>query len=61
MPFIDVLLSILAIIGIIVVGGFLIYLLGGLMLAILDPKNNKIAVKSNKEIKHTNYIFNSKR
>ena len=41
MTFIEVLLNVLAIIGIVFVGGFLIYLIGGVVLSILEAKNKK--------------------
>ena len=41
MTFIEVLLNVLAIIGIVFVGGFIIYLIGGVVLSILEAKNKK--------------------
>ena len=45
--FTGVLLNVLAIIGIIVAGGFLIFFLGDLLLSVLDPQNS--ALKMNKD------------
>ena len=45
----SVLLNVLAIIGIIVAGGFLIFFLGDLLLSILDPENCALKVKKKEE------------
>lgn len=49
----EVLLNVLAIIGIIVAGGFLIFFLGDLLISILDPENSALRKNKskNKEIK----------
>ncbi len=44
-----VLLNVLAIIGIIIAGGFLIFFLGDLLLSILDPKNNSLNDKEKQQ------------
>ena len=44
----EVLLNVLAIIGIIVAGGFLIFFLGDLLLSILDPENSALRKNKNK-------------
>lgn len=45
----SVLLNVLAIIGIIVAGGFLIFFLGDLLLSILDPENSALKSKKKEE------------
>lgn len=47
----EVLLNVLAIIGIIVAGGFLIFFLGDLLISVLDPENSALRKKSkNKDV-----------
>ena len=45
MTFVDVLLNVLSIIGIVAIGGVVIYFLGGLLLSILEAKNKKEQVE----------------
>ena len=46
----SVLLNVLAIIGIIVAGGFIIFFLGDLLISIYDPENSALRVKKNKSL-----------
>lgn len=48
--FTAVLLNVLAIIGIIVAGGFLIFFLGDLLLSVLDPQNSALKMSKDKDI-----------
>ena len=46
MTFVEVLLNVLSIIGIVAIGGAVIYFLGGLLLSILESKNKKETVET---------------
>ena len=48
--FVNALVNVLAIIGIIVAGGFVVFFLGDLLLSVLDPKHNKKKEEKIKEL-----------
>ena len=50
MTFVEVLLNVLSIIGIVAIGGAVIYFLGGLLLSILESKNKKETIDFQKKL-----------
>ena len=53
--FVDAFLQVLAIIGIIIVGGFVIFFLGDIVLSILDPNYVRFGQRRKKEEKHISF------
>ena len=58
MTFVEVLLNVLSIIGIVAIGGAVIYFLGGLLLSILESKNKKEIVETQSFAEETKVVSN---